>query len=273
MVISGRQKISIAGKGGTGKSVFTALLGRVLGEEGYRVLILDSDESNPGLYRMLGFHQSPLDLIHLFGGQQRVMELNRDGEAERARGIRGEGFNPDKIFLQDIPGKYLMERDRLKLAAVGKITVAFEGCACPMAEVLKLFLARLTLRDNEVVLMDMEAGVEHFSRGVEKFIDTLLIMVEPSFESIALASKINLLARASGVKNIGAVINKIPSAALHQKMQEEVSKRNMKVVGTIPFDQEISESCLEGKPLAANKSMESVRKISHFLLGISSLAP
>ena len=69
-----------------------------------------------------------------------------------------------------------------------------------MAEVLKTFLYRLFLKEREIVLVDMEAGVEHFGRGVEKHIDTLLILVEPSFESVALAAKINLLAQASGVR-------------------------------------------------------------------------
>ncbi|MBU1208771.1 MAG: P-loop NTPase [Proteobacteria bacterium] len=180
------QKISIAGKGGTGKSVLTTLLAKVLKEMGYRVLIVDADESNPGLYRMLGFHHGPSDLIDLFGGPRRVMELTRE------MGVPTHPLDNEKIYLRDIPGKYLMATDTLKLASVGKITGAFEGCACPMAEVLKTFLYRLFLKEREIVLVDMEAGVEHFGRGVERYIDTLLILVEPSFESVALASKINL---------------------------------------------------------------------------------
>ena len=188
------QKVSIAGKGGTGKSVLTVLLARVLQEMDYHVLIVDADESNPGLYRMLGFHHAPCDLIDLFGGPRRVMELTRETD------VPTQALGKQRIYLQDIPDKYLMVTDALKLASVGKITGAFEGCACPMAEALKAFLGRLVLKEREIVLVDMEAGVEHFGRGVEKYIDTLLILVEPSFESVALAAKINLLAQASGVR-------------------------------------------------------------------------
>ena len=255
------QKVSIAGKGGTGKSVLTVLLARVLQEMDYHVLIVDSDESNPGLYRMLGFHHGPRDLIDLFGGPRRVMEST--GETD----VPTQALGKERIYLRDIPDRYLMVTDALKLASVGKITGAFEGCACPMAEALKTFLGRLVLKEREIVLVDMEAGVEHFGRGVEKYIDTLLILVEPSFESVALAAKINLLAQASGVKVIGGVINKIPSPAIDHKMHEELDKRKIKVLGVIPYDEQIAQACLEGKVLEGGLARESIRRIARVLLG------
>jgi CO dehydrogenase maturation factor len=261
------QKISIAGKGGTGKSVLTTLLAKVLKEMDYRVLIVDADESNPGLYRMLGFHHAPSDLIDLFGGPRRVMELT--GEM----GVPTHPLDHEKIYLRDIPGKYLMATDTLQLASVGKITGAFEGCACPMAEVLKTFLYRLFLKEREIVLVDMEAGVEHFGRGVERYIDTLLILVEPSFESVALASKINLLAQVSGVRVIGGVINKITSPAIGHKMHEELGKRGIKVLGAIPYDEQIAQACLEGKVLEGGQAGESVRRIAGVLLGETPVPP
>jgi CO dehydrogenase maturation factor len=121
-------KVSIAGKGGTGKSVLTVLLAKVLKEMDYHVLIVDADESNPGLYRMLGFHHGPSDLIDLFGGPRRVMELTKETD------VLTQALGKERIYLQDIPDRYLMITDALKLASVGKITGAFEGCACPMAE-------------------------------------------------------------------------------------------------------------------------------------------
>jgi CO dehydrogenase maturation factor len=254
-------KVSIAGKGGTGKSVLTVLLAKVLKEMDYHVLIVDADESNPGLYRMLGFHHGPSDLIDLFGGPRRVMELTKETD------VLTQALGKERIYLQDIPDRYLMITDALKLASVGKITGAFEGCACPMAEALKAFLGRLVLKEREIVLVDMEAGVEHFGRGVEKYIDTLLILVEPSFESVALATKINLLAQASGVKGIGGVINKIPSPAIDHKMHEELDKRNIKVLGVIPYDEQIAQACLEGKALEGGLARESTRKIARVLVG------
>jgi CO dehydrogenase maturation factor len=253
-------KTSVTGKGGTGKSVVTTLLAKALAEKGCRPLIVDSDESNPGLYRMLGLGRAPADLIEFFGGPRRAMGLSGGSDSG---GSRAE--SQEKIYLRDIPAKYLIEENNISLVSVGKITGAFEGCACPMAEVLKTFLSRLSLQDREIVLVDMEAGVEHFGRGVEKYIDTLFIVVEPSFESLALAGKITLLAGASGVKRTGAIINKVSSAAVRQKMEEELGRRNVRILGTLLYDERIAEMCLDGKKLEGGKAAESLSGIARIL--------
>ncbi len=254
------RKISVSGKGGTGKSVITTLLAKALAERGFRPLIVDSDESNPGLYRMLGLGRAPSDLIEFFGGPRRAVGLSG---GPGSAGSRAE--SEEKIYLRDIPAKYLIRENNITLASVGKITGAFEGCACPMAEVLKTFLGRLSLEDGEIALLDMEAGVEHFGRGVEKYIDTLLIVVEPSFESLALAGKINLLAGASGVRDTGAIINKVSSAAIRQKMEEELGRRNVRILGAIPYDEQVARICLEGKRLEGGEAAESLSRIAGIL--------
>ena len=255
------QKVAISGKGGTGKSVTTSLLGTVLQEEGYSALILDSDESNPGLYRMLGFSRAPRDLVDLYGGPKAAVELTKEGAVPSAGGILGEEFH-----LKDIPEDYLIGGSGLKLASVGKITKAFEGCACPMAEVMKVFLNGLVPEDDQVVLVDMEAGVEHFGRGVEKYIDTVLILVEPSFESIALAAKINLLARGSGVRQIGAVLNKVPGEQVEEKLCAQLDKRAIEIFGVLPYDERISLSCMEGGVLEAADAKDGAREMVRSLM-------
>jgi len=260
------KKVAISGKGGTGKSVLTTLLATALEEEGYIILIVDSDESNPGLYRMLGFNHSPRELMEFLGGPKKVMAITKEFPTKTKEEQPGETRIKENFHLQDIPAKYLIGSNGLKLASVGKISKAFEGCACPMGEALKIFLDRLVLKDKELVLVDMEAGVEHFGRGVEKYIDTVLILVEPSFESIALSAKINLLAQGSGVQNIGAILNKVATEEIEHRLHEELVKRNIKILGTIPYDEQISLSCLEGKILEGPTAKESVRRIIPSLL-------
>jgi CO dehydrogenase maturation factor len=260
------QKVAISGKGGTGKSVTTTLLGAVLQEEGYGVLILDSDESNPGLYRMLGFNRAPRDLVDFFGGPKAAVELSNKGTAQDKEIPSGGAALGEKFYLKDIPDDYLISKSGLKLASVGKITKAFEGCACPMAEVMKVFLNGLIPEENQVVLVDMEAGVEHFGRGVEKYIDTVLILVEPSFESIALAAKINLLARGSGVQSIGAVLNKIPGEQVEQRLREQLDKRGVDTFGAIPYDEQVSISCLEGSVLEGATAKDYAREMVRSLM-------
>ncbi len=259
-------KISVTGKGGAGKSVFTTLFAHALVENGYTVLIVDSDESNPGLYRMLGFNKAPRDLIDWFGGEKRIMKTSPKSSDQQEKSDRPkETLAEEKMSLQNIPSQYLIGEYNLKLATVGKITVGFESCACPLAEALKIFLDKLILNEREVLILDMEAGVEHFGRGVEKKVDTIFIVVEPSFESIALAGKINLLAKAVGVRNIWAVMNKVANDTIGQKLRNELAKRGVPVIGSIPYDEQISESCLEGKTLEGGKAKESIRNIASSL--------
>jgi CO dehydrogenase maturation factor len=260
------KKISISGKGGTGKSMLTALLSKIFSEKGLNVYTVDSDESNPGLYRALGFNQSPRPLMDLFGGEKKVMEeikkpLTDPESRQRSIWLKREKFSP-----AELPSEYFLEKDGLRLLTVGKITAAFEGCACPMAEVIRLFLERLDLKDNEVVVVDMEAGVEHFGRGVDKNLDVALILVEPSFESSALATKVSLLARQSGMHEVWAVLNKIPNQAVDNKLQERLRKTGVKVIGSVHYDPQIAESCLDGLPFGESQAKEEVKKIAEALL-------
>ncbi|MBT3362326.1 MAG: P-loop NTPase [Chloroflexi bacterium] len=260
------KKISISGKGGTGKSMVTTLLSGLLVEQGYTVLTVDSDDSNPGLYRMLGFDEAPRPLIDLFGGENQIVTEIKLRQQKDDKAPTAEWLNKDTFTMDDIPAEYMINRNGQKLLSVGKISVAFEGCACPMAEVLKIFLDKLVLAEKEIMIVDMEAGVEHFGRGVDKSIDTVLILVEPTVESISLASKVYFLARGSKIDNIWAVLNKMPTEAIAARVKGELDKRKIKVAGTVYFDPQISEYALEGKPLTASKAKEDVRQALEVLL-------
>ncbi len=246
--------------------MLTALLSKVFSERGYTVITVDSDESNPGLYRMLGFNQSPRPLMDLFGGEKKVMEEVRDPVAAAESERRSEWLKRDKFSLEEMPDEFVLKRDGLRLLTVGKITAAFEGCACAMGEVIRLFLERLALKENEIVIVDMEAGVEHFGRGIDKDLDVALILVEPSFESAALATKVSLLARQSRMRGIWAVLNKIPSQSIGEKLIERLKKTGVKVIGTIHYDPLIAESCLDGIPFGESQAKEEVKVIAERLL-------
>ena len=251
------KKIAIAGKGGVGKSTVVALMANALREAGYRILILDTDESNPGLHRMLGFdNQQARPLMSL---------LERFSLGEKRP--ETEWLNQDEIPIRDIPGEFLFEKDSLKFLMVGKITDPFQGCACSMADIARLFIQKLALEDKEVVLIDMEAGVESFGRGVERGVDTVLIIVEPSFESLALAEKISYMADGIGVNRVRAILNKIPSEKIEKKIIEELEKRKIKTIGTIYLDPQISEAGLTGETIPDDsKAEEETKKFTELLL-------
>jgi len=230
-------KISVCGKGGSGKSTIVTLLANEARARGYHVLVVDSDESNSGLFHMLGFDHPPVPLMELVGGKkdlkQKMAQTNVLREA--------------RIVTAQIPEEHLLQRDGLMLVSIGKILQSLEGCACPMGVLSREFLKKLTLRDDELVVVDMEAGVEHFGRGVDTSIDSVLVVVEPPLESVNVGQKIHELASGIGIKNVWAVLNKVPSEEIATRLKAELERRHIEVVGCIHSDVNIFNSSMEGK--------------------------
>jgi CO dehydrogenase maturation factor len=249
-------KIAVCGKGGSGKSTIAALLASAAMGRGYRVLVVDSDESNSGLFRMLGFDQPPVPLMELVGGRKGLKE----------RMSQSSILTETSILIDDIPSPHLLRRNGLMLVSIGKILQSLEGCACPMGVLSREFLKKLVPEDDEVVVADMEAGVEHFGRGVETSVDSLLIVAEPSFESLELAGRVNKLAMEIGITNIWAVLNKVPSSDVASRLEGELKKRDIEIIGCIHQDPEIFMSSLEGGALNGGGAMEEIKDVLDSLL-------
>jgi CO dehydrogenase maturation factor len=257
-------KIAVCGKGGSGKSVVVRLLAGGLRERRRRVVVVDADESNTGLHRMLGFEHPPEPLIGLLGKQKLEEELEaavRAGTPEMSVELIHQ-----EMQLADIPAEYMFETDNgIRLINVGKILMALEGCACPMGIVSRSFLKQLRLEPDEIAVVDLEAGVEHFGRGVETSIDCVLVVVEPSIDSLEVAEKIHELSAQISIADVWAVLNKITSDELVDRLRDYLGKRDITVIGVIHQNQEIFESCLEGRPIAGNAAAEDIDKILDFL--------
>jgi CO dehydrogenase maturation factor len=242
------KKIAVCGKGGSGKSSVVALLAHGVRDRGYRVLVVDSDESNPGLYRVLGFDERPEPLLKLVGGKKKVFPTFSE-EAEPREII----LTREEIRVADLPGDYIVERDGIGLVCVGKILQSLEGCACPMGALSREFLKRLSLQKDEMAIVDMEAGIEHFGRGVETSIDSVLVVTEPSFDSLELAEKINSLAAEVGVERVWTILNKIGSEEIAARLREKLEERGISVIGSIGYEPEIFQSGLEGRPVRRDR--------------------
>jgi CO dehydrogenase maturation factor len=247
-------KISVCGKGGSGKSALVALLAKQALDKNLKVLVVDSDESNSNLFRMLGFEQPPDPLMELIGGKGKLKEKMSQANI----------FAESQIFVEDIPSQYTQRKDGLILVGIGKILQALEGCACPMGALSREFLKKLRLAENQIALIDLEAGLEHFGRGIDEGIDHVLLAVEPSFESISVAEKIKSLA--AGIdKQVWAVLNKIDSENIALKLTGELKTRGLEVVGVVPHDPMVFEACLEGRTLGEGKAFRAAGKVLDFL--------
>lgn len=255
------KKVSVCGKGGSGKSTVVALLAHGLRDRGYRMLVVDSDESNPGLYRVLGFDKRPKPLLELVGGKKEVFPtFSEESEPREILLTRQE------IRVADLPGDYIVERDGIGLVCIGKILQSLEGCACPMGALSREFLKRLSLQEDEVAVVDMEAGIEHFGRGVEASIDSVLVVTEPSFDSLELAEKINSLAAEVGVERVWTILNKIGSEEIAVRLRKELEKRGISVIGSIGYEPEIFQSGLEGRPVRRDRVETDIGSILDQLL-------
>lgn len=255
------KKIAVCGKGGSGKSTVVALLANSLRDRGYRVLVVDSDESNPGLYRMLGLVKRPKPLLELVGGKERVFQTFSE-EPESSKSI----LTHERIRTSDLPSQYVVERDGIGLVCIGKILQSLEGCACPMGALSREFLKRLSLQKGEVAVVDMEAGIEHFGRGVETSVDSVLAVTEPSFDSLELAEKMNTLAAEVGVKRVWAILNKLMSKEIALRLREELEERGISVIGSIGYDPEIFQAGLEGHPIHSGEAEKNIASILDQLL-------
>jgi len=251
-------KISICGKGGSGKSALTTLLAKQAVSRGLGVLVVDSDESNSGLFRMLGFENPPVPLMELLGGKKKLKEKMRHPN------ILAETL----LSSKDIPPPHLISKNGLMLVSIGKILHALEGCACPMGVLSREFLKKLRLGENEIAIIDMEAGVEHFGRGIDEGIDRILLVVEPSFESLNVAEKIKGIAEGMN-KGVSAVLNKIDSDKTAHKLESELKIKNIEIIGTIPNDPLVFEACLEGSTIGVGEAFHAAGRVLDDLLQTS----
>jgi CO dehydrogenase maturation factor len=258
-------KIAVCGKGGSGKSTVTALLAGAMLARGLEVIVVDSDESNSGLYRMLGLEAPPLPLIDLVGGKQEVRNVLPKSGPPLPHQQTSVIARPS-IRLAEIPSEHVAGRDGLRLVSVGKILHALEGCACPMGVLSREFLRKLALDSGQIAIVDMEAGVEHFGRGIESGVDAVLLVVDPSFESIQLAERVRSLTVGIGIGSTYAVLNRVPTDEAARRLTVALRERNLDVLGAIPYDQGIFEAGFDGGAVPLGGVALSVEGIAASLL-------
>ena len=230
-------KIIISGKGGSGKSTISALLAIALKDLGFCVLLVDADESNEGLHRHLGISY-PVPLLDYLGGKQgfRKMTTATFPQIDHTSPFK------DNMGIKEIPGDCIAEADGIKLLVIGKIHDFGEGCACPMGALSKLFLSKLDLEKEEIVIVDAAAGVEHFGRRIDADCDMILCIVDPTLESFGLARKMQEMAQKAAI-DIFFVLNKVDEKIL------DVMRKNItqdKVISEIPYRPDLFIDNLEG---------------------------
>ena len=241
-------KILICGKGGCGKSTIVALLAKEMALRKNMVLVIDSDESNIGLHSRLGM-EKPADFMNYFGGKKLLFEKIKEMK--------------NKWNLDGLPKEYLTEKGNIQLLSMGKIYQFGEGCACPINALSSKLLEVLDLRDGEFLIADTDAGIEHFGRGVETGVDILLVVVDPSRESILLAKKISELGQQVD-KPVYYILNRINDQETKNFLLDSIDGE--KVIAVIQENKEIFISGLAGSEF--NIDVEGIKEIADMLESI-----
>lgn len=250
------RKIAVCGKGGAGKSSFTALLSAALTGCGYQCIVIDADDSNSGLGRKLGFSQSPSPLLHF------LPRFAPEGTNEQ----RLAWFREEQIPWDSIPEEFYVFHQGVLLMESGKISDPFQGCSCPMGAILQELLKKLEPASNQIVLVDVDAGVESFGRGVEQGCDTVLTLVEPSFEAIRLALTIQELAQGIGIRRVRAIVNKVTDDEQREYIEDALAEQDVRFLGCIPMDPQVTKTNLRGQPIAREAAFREVCRIVRLLL-------
>jgi len=212
-------KLAVSGKGGVGKTTVIAALAHLFAQQGRDVFAIDADPA-ANLAQALGDHGGePITPL----AQMRELISERTGAPLKGYGQFFQ-LNP---HVDDIPDTYCREIEGVKLLVLGAIHKPGGGCYCPENVFLKSLLGHLVLRRNEVVLIDLEAGIEHLGRATTQGIDAMLVVVEPSLRSLSTGREIAALAREMGVEKVLGVANKVAT-----QRQEELIRRGLSEGGT-----------------------------------------
>ncbi|MBS7611640.1 ATP-binding protein [Candidatus Bathyarchaeota archaeon] len=247
-------KIMVCGKGGTGKTALTVLMAKVLTGK-YRVYIVDSDESNILLPKLLGVNP-PTPLIEYIGGKMDEEELERrEIDITKILAKTGSG-----VRLSSLPNEYISySKENIGLITIGKVREYGEGCACPFNILTRIVLKNLVLEDDEVVLVDTDAGIEHVGRRVEETVDCLVIIVDPTAESLHSAVLLRDIASNLG-KRYWIIANKV-TPRVWAIIKREAEKLKVKIDGAVRFDDDLYESVLLGEAIKSTIALEDVEKI------------
>jgi len=226
-------KIAVTGKGGVGKSTIIGMLARALAEDGWKVMAIDADP-DANLGSAIGVPAETLAGITPIS-RMSALARERTGASETA----GTHFilNPR---VDDIPDGLSVEHAGIKLLTMGTVDHAGGGCVCPEHTLVRTLLRHVLTRRRECVLIDMEAGVEHFGRGTVEAVDLLLVVVEPGHRSFQTARQIERLARELGISRIALVANKIDGAADERFVRTEAG--DLQLIATLPIDPVIRTS-------------------------------
>jgi CO dehydrogenase maturation factor len=234
-------KLTITGKGGVGKTTLTALLAQSYADMGRQVLAVDADPS-PCLAGALGFPAELRAQLRPIAEMDELIE-ERTGAKPGAIG----GFFTLNPRVDDIPERFSVLHRGVRLLEMGSVSIGGSGCICPESAMLKTLFTHLLFRRDDILLLDMYAGVEHLGRATVDFVDAMLVVVEPTRRSLGTAAQIKKLANDIGLQRLYLVGNKVRNDDEAKFLEQETL--DIPLIGCLPADLKVQEADRLGIPV------------------------
>ena len=250
-------KLAITGKGGVGKTTLSSTLARLYADEGRTVLAADVDpDANLGL--ALGLSQQEVDAIVPISKMRTLVE-------ERTGANAANKFFKLNPYVADIPDTFSKDVNGVKLLVMGTVDVGGSGCVCPEHVMLKSILSALTYRKNDVVIMDMEAGLEHLGRGTAQGMDQFIVVIEPGARSVQTYHNVKRLANDLGIGCVRVVANKVRDEVDEEFVRNTIPAEDL--LGMIHYNTDIMNADRQGKSPYdfSPKAIEEIRAIKNAL--------
>ena len=227
-------KIAVTGKGGVGKTTLSALLAQAYADMGRNVLAVDADPS-PCLAGALGFPEDMRTQLKPISEMDELI-FERTG----ARPGTSGGFFTINPRVDDIPERFSVEYRKVRLLEMGAVDIGGAGCICPESAMLKTLFTHLLFRKEDVLILDMYAGVEHLGRATVDFVDAMVIVIEPTRRSLGTAAQIKKLANDIGLERLWLVGNKVRNEDEAEFIKDETP--GLPVLGLLPADLAVQEA-------------------------------
>jgi CO dehydrogenase maturation factor len=247
-------KIAISGKGGVGKTTLSALLAHIYAERGRGVIAIDADPAG-GLAEALGLPSELSDGVTPVAEMEDLI-YERTGAKPGTSG----GFFKLNPRVDDIPDRFSVSHRGINFLRLGSIESGGSGCICPESAMLKALVTHLLLYRDEMLILDMEAGVEHLGRATAQAVDAFVAVVEPGRRSLATAQRVRQLAQDIGIDRVYVVGNKVRDDRDWAFIQAESP---VPVLGYLSANPELTEADMTGAGVfdAAPKAVKEARQI------------